>query len=175
MAWDTVLVERLRYYVNDLDSTNYLWTDNQLKKFLVMAASMLFGSDLKEFNTQIGGPYSVDTNNTTITPDPVDNSPDGVSNLIVMKAGCLIARSEYKKAGAVGGYLIVDDKSTIDTRGAVESAKSLADDYCKGFTDALSDFKKGNFAVTIKAVMSPFTPSNSWWGYGYPRVPPRGL
>lgn len=173
MAWDTVLTERLRYYINDLDATNYTWTDNQLKKFLVLAASLLFGNELKEFNTQIGGPYTVDTSASTITPDPVDNQPEGVGNLIVMKAACLIARSEYKRAGAVGGYLIVDDKSTIDTRGAVESAKSLADDACKAFSDSLSDFKRGNFAVNIKAVLSPFTPANTWWGQGYPRISPR--
>ena len=53
-TWDDILVERLRYYIFDLDSSNYSWTDLQLQKFLAISSIDVL-SDLTKYD--VGGPY----------------------------------------------------------------------------------------------------------------------
>lgn len=141
MAWDTVLTERLRYYINDIDPTNYTWTDDQLEKFLLIAANQVL-VETADWGLDIG--YEVDTYGGTITPDPVDEDQEAFCNLVVLKAACIIARSVLKKLAATSGFKIVDDKSTIDTTGAFASAKGMAAEFCEAYDGALNDFGRSH-------------------------------
>lgn len=168
MAWNTVLVERLRYVISDLDDSDYVWTDLQLEKFLAIATIDVI-TQLKGWESDINGPYTVSTNlsgSDMISPDPIDNGPSALGNLIVLSAACFIGRSELKKLGKEGGWKIVDDRSTIDGTKAVENAAQVAKDYCESYKAAISAFKSGisldgNFG---KAILSPFTSPNSYQG-----------
>lgn len=164
MAWDTVLTERLRYIINDFDATAYKYTDAQLKKFLVISASLVV-TELPDWADTLGS-YTIDTSAGTISPDPVETSPSGFSNLIVLKAACIIGRAELKLIGATGGWKIVDDRSTIDGTNAVKSAKDTADTLCGAYNDTLDDFKKGN-SMAGEAIFGPYASSNGPWGQGY--------
>lgn len=160
MAWDTTLVTRLRYMIHDLDPSNYTWTDSQLKTFIAIAAVYTF-EDLSPFELDYGGPYTVDTDIPSISPDPV--STPIISNIILLKAACIIATSELKKANASGGWKIVDDRSTIDGTQNVKSAKEIADNYCKSYTDAFNAYLQGNTSI-IQAILSPYTDGSIWLG-----------
>lgn len=141
MAWNDVLVERLRYYIDDIDVTNYLWTDDQLTKFLVIAANQVL-FETNEWGLDIG--YVIDTYAATITPDPVEQNQEDFCNLMVLKAACIIARSQFRKASASGGFKILDDKSTIDTTNVLDTQKGITKEFCEAYTGALEEFARGN-------------------------------
>jgi hypothetical protein len=174
MAWNTVLVERLRYVISDLDDTDYIWTDLQLEKFLAIAMIDVM-SRLAGWETEMGGPYTVSTNlsgSDMISPDPISGGPAAVGNLMVLGAACFIGRSELKKLGKEGGWKITDDRSTIDGTKAVENAAAVAKDYCESYAEAVTAFKSGETANGGNglAVLSPYASANGWRGlYSYYR------
>jgi hypothetical protein len=168
MAWNTVLVERLRYVIHDLDPTNYAWTDVQLEKFLAVSAIHVI-NDLSKWSDVIGGTYIVNTEATgaaMITPDPLANGSNIFGNLIVIKAACVIANSELRKIGKTGGWKITDDKSTIDGTKAVDVAKNIAKDYCSAYESAIKEFKLGNLPAG-QAILSPYASPNAY-PYSFP-------
>lgn len=161
MAWDDTLVERLRYYIYDLDSTAYVWTELQLEKFLAIAAINVF-TELEDWETSIGGPYTVYTNlsgSGMITPDPVSNGPAALGNMIVAKAGCIIAGAELKKLGVSAGWKVVDDRSTIDGTQAIKAGADTVKRYCEEYTSIVDDFKRGNRAAG-QSILSPYASAN---------------
>lgn len=160
MAWDTVLVDILRYIINDINSTS--WTDTQLKKFLTIA-TVFVDSDVGTV-VDNGGPYTVDTIALTITPDPTEFSSI-YSMLIVLKASCIIARAELKAANAMGGWKIIDDRSTIDGTQGVKSAKELASSACQDYEEAKNAYLYGQIEIAL-AILSPYSNGNLDTGYG---------
>ncbi len=160
MAWDTELVDKLRMIINDLDSSNYTWTDTQLKKFILISLGFL-DSELSQWTTVTGGPFTLDYTNLTITPDPTSSSSpltnDGFENLVVFRAAMIIAKSDLKKLSSTAGWKIVDDKSTLDGTNALNYAKESANYFENSFKDALKEFKIGNTTVA-EAILSPYSP-----------------
>lgn len=175
MAWPATLVDRLRYLINDLDTSNYTWTDLQLAKFIVIAAIDVFAYFSPDWNAVILGPYNVDTTIPSIAPDPTTNgAPQGVANMIVLKAACLITSSEFKKLGLTAGWKVVDDRSVIDGAGALLSSKQVRDSFCQGFIEARDAFQGGNYSAG-SAILSPYSSFNYKLGGGnsWPYYPPR--
>lgn len=162
MAWNTILVERLRFYINDLDSSSYKWTDVQLEKFLAISAIDVT-TELQNWQSTINGPYTITTNSSgsnLITPDPVENAPAGFSNLIVAKAGCRIQMSDVIRLTAQGaGWKIVDDRSTIDGTQALVASKETARNYCESYQKMLLEFRSGNRYVG-NAILTPYVSPN---------------
>jgi hypothetical protein len=168
MAWNTILVERLRYVIYDLDATAYVWTDAQLEKFLAIAAINVF-TELLDWTTEIGGEYTVYTEETgvdMIDPDPVSNGPQALGNMIVAKAACIIAKAELKKIGTTAGWKVVDDKSTIDGSNAIQAAKDNAEHMCSNYDDIVEDFKRGNRAAG-HSILTPYNNGASWTWRSY--------
>lgn len=161
MAWDTELVLRLRYTINDIDSAIY--TDNQLKTFICLA-TIYVNTDVSGYEDYSGGPFTVSLTDLTITPDP--STTDIVGNIIVAKAACIIAMAEYKKRGISGGWKITDDRSTIDGTEGLKSAKEVTSLYCNAYQDALGAFLSGSNDVAY-AILSPYSNGqvyNHFWG-----------
>ena len=168
MSWDTELVERLRYVINDLDPTDYTWTDVQLQKYLAIATINVL-NDLAQYGSVIGTGYAVNvsaTGSTMITPDPTASSSIGFSNLIVFQAACIIARGDLKKAGKTGGWKIIDDRSTIDGTSSIQGAKDIVDDYCGAYAATLAEFKRGN-QFAGQAILSPYASANGFPGWTF--------
>jgi hypothetical protein len=153
MTWQLELTERLRYYINDLDSSAYKWTDNQLQKFIIIAASHVL-TELPRLD--VG--YDIHIYNLVFIPDPTSNHADDFCNLIVLKAACILARAELKKTAASGGFKIVDDKSTVDTTGTLSNAKAVSAEYCDAYEGAVKEFERGN-QFSGGAVFGPHTES----------------
>lgn len=149
MAWDTTLVAKLRYIINDYDSTSYTYSDATLEKFILVAASQVL-QDIQS------GEFAVDFDDATIDPDPTSSSDyDWYSALVLLKAACMIARAELKKATLKGGYKVVDDRSTIDTTGAAGAAKESVNSFCGDYKEALDQFRRGNTGAGI-AIVGPY-------------------
>lgn len=157
MSWNISLVENLRYHIGDIDASSYVWSDGQLEKFLAIAAVYVL-QDLSEWESSMGGPYSIDTTVPSITPDPTVAGPSILGNLIVLKAGCLIANAELKKNSQTYGWKITDDKSTLDGTQVVANMQSVAKSYCEAYSDAIEQYKlTGRF--TGEAIFGPYASS----------------
>lgn len=154
MAWDTELTLYLRYIINDIEED--VWTDVQLQTFLGIAA-IIVGSDLSQWGVPS---FSYNPVTNILTPDPTDDEySDIIGMLIVVRAACLIATSEMKRAAAQSGFIVVDDKSKIETKGLLESAKTAADKYCSDYTTSVQDFQKSNAfsgAKHARAILTPY-------------------
>ncbi len=160
MAWDTTLVTQLRYIINDHDSSNYSWTNDQLKIFICIA-TMQVDTALGKWQSITLGPYTVDIASPTISPDPTLNSaPQGFTNLITFNAALIIATSELKKMGFKAGYKIVDDKSTIDTTGVADALRGVIESMKEIYKDALLEFQRGH-AYDGSAILSPYASSEN--------------
>lgn len=156
--WQTTLVNRLRYYINDLNAET--WTNAQLQNFIAIA-TINVDSVLAQWYSVTLGPYTVDTDVPSIDPDPTTNgAPQGFSNLIVLHAAVIIYNSELKRISKTSGWKIVDDRSTIDTTGAIVSAKAALADTLAAYEQALEDFKSGNQGAGI-GIFSTYKSANS--------------
>ena len=107
MSWNTSLVNRLRYYIGDIDESNEVWTNTQLAKLTAMAAiEVATEVSVNNITTKT---FSIDTDVPTITPDPVtdnDLKDSGIGELFVLKAAYIIAISEYRKDAAKYSFLL---------------------------------------------------------------------
>lgn len=145
MSWQVTLTERLRYLLDDSDTTEY--STNRLSKFLAIAAFEVFN------NISLKNSYSVDTTIPSINPDP-ESTP--VAPLIVLKAYEIILRQEYKKLATTAGWKINDDRSSISGQGALDVLKDLLNKAAKQYKDAEVSYltNDGNIGM---AVMGPYT------------------
>jgi hypothetical protein len=152
--WDVDYVDRLRYFINDLD-TPPVWTDIQLKKFVFLSAIQV-ADTLQQWGV---GSYVFDPSGVTITPDPSVSGVQSFGNLVVLRAANIIINAEIKKASISAGYKITDDKSSIDTSQVISSLKDLYLSYNKSYEDAIKDFKSGN-RYSGSAILTPYTDPN---------------
>jgi hypothetical protein len=158
MTWDIDLVKRLRFYINDIE-TPYVFTDANLQVFILIAISNVESSLM---GIETGGPYVIDIEAVTVSPDPVESAPHtAFLNLIVLAAACILTRADLKKQSIKYGIKIIDDKSTIDTSNVIGSLRDLSKDYCQAYQDGLEDFRMTR-GKGCKAILSPFA-------QGYPR------
>jgi len=156
MAWTTTLVNRFRYYIGDYTPT-YTYTNNILETLLAIAAIDVL-STYNDWN--IGGPYTIDTDTPTITPDPTDSTvPQGIGNLIVLRAAILLNTSELRTLSGSAGYKIIDDRSTIDTTSVVDSLKIKSKLWTDQYEMAKEDFETGNMFAGA-AVLQPYNSLN---------------
>ncbi len=154
MAWEDTLVLMLQLVINDLDATDY--TTNQLELYLALAAIQV--NEYFKDQWPIGGPYVIDMSIPDITPDPtLDPGLQGFANLVVIKAAEILTRSELKKAGVSAGYKITDDKSSIDTTGAITALKERLAAFVNDYETAKKEYESGN-AFAGAAILSPYVP-----------------
>lgn len=164
MSWSTELVTQLRYVINDLDSSNYTWTDVQLQNFIGISA-VTVGQELQNW----GFPSFSFTSGSspTLTPDPTDDDySDFVGILIIIKAACIISNAEMKKTAAQSGFTIVDDKSRIETKDRISSAKIAAEKFCGDYDLAVKAYIRGEAFVGGKdgiGILPPYSSISDWY------------
>lgn len=161
MVWNIDLVKMLRYYINDIDLPQ-AFTDEKLKVFILIGLSQLQTS---LYGIDVGGPYSIDLDLVTVTPDPCESISDkntAFLNLIVLAAACILVRAELKQKAARYGFTVTDDKSSISSKDMISSMQTQSKEFCKSFDLALKEFKmtKGR---GCKFILSPFSRGSIQW------------
>lgn len=153
ISWPANCTELLRHLIDDLDSSNYLYSDARLQRLLIVAAfQVLTEADFAQsFVVNIGA--------QTITPDPTDvdggTNDDDFVNLICLKAACILSNGVAIQAanGAVSGR---DMNSSWDLKAVAQySIDLLEKGWCKMYNQALDDYLSGDGAIGA-AVMGPF-------------------
>ena len=108
MAWQSEMVRIVRHLINDLDSTNYSFTDDRLEE-LILVASQLVLTTL-DFTNE----YTVDVDALTLNPDPTTGTKDdSFINLVSLKAACVVLGSEVR-SNALNSISLRDGPSAID-------------------------------------------------------------
>lgn len=162
MTWSVDLVKVLRYYINDIDVPQS-FTDENLRIFILIGISQLQTS-LQGID--IGGPYTIDFDAATISPDPCSQVTDDNTaflNLIVLAAACILIRADLNKKSARFGFRITDDRSTIDAKDMLSIMKDQSKEFCKSYEAGLSEFKKTK-GRGCKFILSPFSRGPTHWG-----------
>lgn len=148
MSWNVTLVEQLRYYINDINSSNYSYTDAQLAKFIAIAGTQVFSS------LGLSSTYTVDVSIPSINPDP--ESDKTISALLVLKAAVIITAGQVKYMSSTAGYKVVDDRSSIDGQAGLLAIRDLLKFYTDNYNKAEESYLLGEGNIGC-AVLSPYT------------------
>lgn len=156
MAWNTSLVNRLRFYIGDIDETNEVWSNTQLAKLITIAAlDVLNEISLSNVTSKT---LTINTDTPSISPDPTsdtDIKDTGVPELFILRAAHVIALSEYRKDISKFGIRIRDDNTSFDGTAALKGRAEVFQLYKENYERAVWEWEKGNRA-SCRAILGPY-------------------
>jgi hypothetical protein len=151
MQWQEQANIMVRHLINDVDSSNYKYTDDRIDSAVLVAAKLVVLE--LDFNNQ----YSINVIERTISPDPI--SDDYFMNLLVLKTAVVILGGEVKTE-ASNAISIKDGPSAIDLRGVSSTLLALYQDISKKYDDLVSDY--GYHGSTGQAILGPYSPGSDY-------------
>ena len=153
MAWTDDMPTIVRYLINDLDTTNYAYSNGRVRQTIVVAAHLVL-SEIDFDKT-----YTVTISTSGISPDPTAaTKDDAFINLVSLKSACLIASSELRTKG-LDAIRVSDGSSSIDAGGILRGFELLSKDLCQRYEDAKIQYKAGNSGAG-QAILSPYESPN---------------
>jgi hypothetical protein len=161
MAWQNEMVVVLRHIVDDLDPTNYTYSDSRLEE-TILAATYLLQVDM-EFIAS----YQINVDEGSLIPDPTTTSPkdDDFIALCCLQAGIILYRS-LMKTYSLKGFMISDGPSSLDTRGIVANLNIIYKDLVQKFDEAVFMYKAGKYGFG-KSILGPYSPGSDTANRGY--------
>lgn len=145
---DSHIVIMLRTLINDLDSSNYTYTDDRLEQTIAVAAMYV--------NKDLDKNYIIDVNGPEITPNPYEQGDDSFVNLVVLKAACIIDQGTFRTKAAVAGLMAKCGPATLQTLQHLDGFKELLTlGPCGAYQAALTDYKLGSGDL-CHIILSPF-------------------
>jgi hypothetical protein len=161
MSWQTEMVFILRQIIDDLDPTNYTFSDSRLQS-TILASTYLLQVELEFLNA-----YTIDANAGLLIPDPTGTYPkdDDFIALCSIQAGILIYRSIIKTY-SLRSISIRDGSSAIDTRGVVQNLKVIYDDLVIKFDHMRLMYQTGKYGFG-KSILGPYSPGSDTANRGY--------
>lgn len=142
----------VRTWINDLDSSNYKYSDDRLNQTICIAAR--FVKNDAEFATD----YTIGKD--FISPNPSEYNDLDFINLVGLKTACIIIGSELKTE-ASNAISIKDGPSAIDLRGVSSTLNSIYKDVCNSYDQSLLDYKAGN-SLAGQAILGPYSPGSDF-------------
>ena len=141
----------VRTLINDLDETNYKYTDSRIDSTIAVAAQLVI-LELDFKNT-----YVVDVIQETIEPDPADDNQ--FINLLVYRAAIIIVGGEVK-IEASNAIAIKDGPSAIDLRGVSSTLLALYRDLSNKYDSIVQDY---GYSTNIgSAILGPYSPGSDY-------------
>ena len=153
MGWQNEMTLIVRHLVNDLDSTNYTFTDDRLEE------SVLVSAQLASLEIDFDNTYTIDVDSVSLTPDPTSSGgkDDSFINLVCLKTARLLIGSELK-THSLNAISLRDGPSALDLRGIVAGLKILFDDITKRYEEAVTQYKLNG--VVGQAILGPYSPGS---------------
>jgi hypothetical protein len=153
MSWQNEMVVIVRHLVNDLNSSEYTFTDDRLEESVLVAAQ------LASLEIDFENTYSIDVDSVTLTPDPTasGNKDDSFINLVCLKTARLLLGSELK-THSLNAISLRDGPSSLDLRGIVSGLNILFQDIAKRYDDAVIQYKLNG--VVGEAILGPYSPGS---------------
>ena len=153
MGWQNEMTLIVRHLVNDLDSTNYTFTDDRLEESVLVAAQ------LASLEIDFDNTYTIDVDSVSLTPDPTSSGgkDDSFINLVCLKTARLLIGSELN-THSLNAISLRDGPSALDLRGIVSGLKILFDDITKRYEEAVTQYKLNG--VVGQAILGPYSPGS---------------
>lgn len=152
MSWQDESIYMLRVLINDIDSSNYTYSDASLTQVLLVSANYVNQS------VDFINDYTVSIQNESISPDPTEDPKDpAFINLLVLKSACFILGGEMRTS-ANNSISVTDGPSTINMGGVFSSIKDANKYFCDLYDKARIDhYMASNLGQVIS---TPFTNEN---------------
>jgi len=156
MSWQGQISTIVRHIINDLDPTNYKYSDRRIE------SSILVSSFLVQIDADFKNSYDVNVEQCFLTPDPTDveTKDNDFIALVSMKTACMIIGSEAKTESA-NAISIKDGPSAIDLRGVSNTLVVLYKDLCDKYDAMLIDYRAGN-SIAGQAILGPYSPGSDF-------------
>lgn len=149
MAWLDESTEILRVLINDLDDSDYKYTDNTLEQTLLVAARYV----IQEIN--LGTNYTVNFLGGSVSPDP--SSDYTFLNFMILKAACLTNVWTFNEKAIVEGIMArCGNYAQLSVKAGGDIVLALLDKGpCAVYQELKTQHNFGNTNIH-KAVLSPF-------------------
>lgn len=154
MAWQTDLTIMLRHILNDLDSSNYKYSDSRIQTAVLVSAQFLLSA------VDFGQNYVVDFATSSLSPDPTVDKDIDFMTLVCLKTACMIIGSEIRLE-ASNAIAIKDGPSSIDLRGVASTLSVLYKDLCEKYEQAIIDYSAGQ-SIAGHAILGPYSPGSDF-------------
>jgi hypothetical protein len=146
--WQNELVRIVRFLINDVDAVSY--TDDRLEETILVAAQLIHNS--VDFSVS----YTIDIDQTILSPDPTEGTKDNdFINIVAIKTACIVLGSECKTSAAQG-WRVKDGTSSIDTTASYQSLHQLYKELSDQLDSMLMSYQAGN-SIGAGAVLTPYT------------------
>lgn len=158
MSWQGQLGTIVRYLINDIDPSDYKYSDQRIETSILVAGKMMLMSiDFR--NT-----YSINVESCVLTPDPTDSDTmdDPFTTLTCLRAACMIIGGEIRSESG-NAISIKDGPSAIDLRGVSQTLTILYKDLCDKYEKLLLEYKStGGVGGTNpgEAILGPYSPGS---------------
>ena len=135
MAWQNEMSIIVRHLINDLDSSDYIFTDNRIEESILVSAQLVL-HEIDFTNT-----YAIDVDGSSLSPDPTTagSKDNSFINLVSMKTATILIGSELK-THSLNAISLRDGPSSLDLRGIV------------------SEYKMSG--IVGEAILSPYSPGS---------------
>jgi hypothetical protein len=156
MSWRSQIPLMVRHLINDLEPSNYKYSDDRIETSILVSAQML------TIETDFPNSYSIDIANGQLSPDPtsVDTKDNAFMNLTALKTACIIVGSELKTE-ASNAISIKDGPSAIDLRGVASTLSVLYKDLSDKYAKLLLDYRAGG-SIVGHAILGPYSPASDY-------------
>lgn len=168
MSWQGQISTMIRHLVNDLDDSNYKYSDKRLETTILVSAQLVM------LDTDFNNTYNVNVEQCSLSPDPTDleTRDDAFITLVTLKSAVIMIGSEIKTESG-NAISIKDGPSAIDLRGVSSTLLSLYKDINDKYTNALMSYRAGN-SLAGKAVLGPYSPASDFVNRNYNNSDLRG-
>lgn len=155
MSWQGQMGTIVRYLIDDVDPSNYKYSDSRIETTILVAAQ------LTQMNVDFAKQYDVNVENCTLTPDPTSEVEDkAFVTLICLRSACIIVGSAIRSESG-NAISIKDGPSAIDLRGVTQTLTVLYKDLCEKFDQQLLEYRAGN-SIGGQAILGPYSPASDY-------------
>jgi len=154
MSWQGQMSTIVRHMIDDLDHTQYKYSDHRVETSILVAAQ------LTTMNVDFNNIYDINVETCYLTPDPTDTATkdNAFINLVCLRTACLIIGSEIRSESG-NAISIKDGPSAIDLRGVTQTLGLLYKDLSDKYEHILLEYRAGN-SIAGKAIVGPYSPGS---------------
>lgn len=155
MSWQGQMGTIVRYLIDDVDPSNYTYSDHRIE------TSILVAGQLTQMSVDFNKTYDINVENCTLDPDPTTDTEDkAFITLICLRTACIIIGSAVRSESG-NAISIKDGPSAIDLRGVTGTLMTLYKDLCEKYEQAVLDYRAGN-SVGGQAILGPYSPGSDY-------------
>lgn len=156
MSWQGQMSTIVRHLINDLDPSNYKYSDKRIETSILVSAYLVANEADFPYD------YEINVEKCNIDPDPTEDNTSDKDFVVLtcLKTACIILGSEVKSE-ASNAISIKDGPSAIDLRGVASTLSVLYKDLCDKFESAMIDFRAGS-SIAGHAVLGPYSPGSDF-------------